>query len=241
MSPDTERVALWRRIYGKIKDDVGSGALAPGDKLPSENRLAAHWGVNRHTVRRALAALEEEGVLRVEQGRGSFVREPVISYPVKRRTRFSENLLEQRRVPGNLLLRAGQAEADAEVAEALGIAQGSEVIRLVTAGEADGRRISLSISFFPARRFPGFIAAYRQEESVTRTLARFGVADYARMSSKVIARMPSRDEARELQQPRTRPVLVTESVNVDTDGVPVEFGICLFASDWVQLVVEPSH
>ena len=241
MVTEKEGVALWRQIYEKLKNDVASGLFGPGERLPSENGLARQWSVNRHTVRRALAALEEEGVLRIEQGRGSFVREPVIRYPVKRRTRFSENLLEQRRVPGNLILRAELAEADALVAEPLAIAPGDEVIRIVSAGEADGRRISLSISHFPAKRFPGMVAVYRQTGSVTRTLDRYGVSDYSRRSSRVIARMPTRDEARDLMQPRTRPVLVTESVNVDAHGVPVEFGICLFASDWVQLVVEPSH
>ena len=50
--------------------------------------------------------------------------------------------------------------------------------------------------------------------------------------------MPTAEEAGELRQPKTRPVLVTESVNVDEHGAPVEFGVCLFASDWVQILVE---
>ncbi len=52
--------------------------------------------------------------------------------------------------------------------------------------------------------------------------------------------MPTTEEAHELEQSRNRPVLITESVNVDERGMPVEFGVCLFASDWVQILVEPS-
>jgi GntR family phosphonate transport system transcriptional regulator len=79
---------------------------------------------------------------------------------------------------------------------------------------------------------------YRQTGSVTQTLEHYKVRDYFRKSTRIIARMPTAQEARELGQPKTRPVLITESVNVDARGVPVEFGVSLFASDWVQIVVD---
>ncbi|EGB15442.1 phosphonate C-P lyase system transcriptional regulator PhnF, GntR family [Pseudodesulfovibrio mercurii] len=231
-------VALWRQIHALLGAAISSGRFGPGDRLPSEHGLSRQYGVNRHTIRRALSALEEDGLIRVEQGRGSFVREQVVHYPVGRRTRFSENLSRQRRAPGNILLTAVDAEADPQVAEALGIAPGEVVTRITSAGEADGRRISYSTAFFPRTLFPGMVRVYRELRSVTRTLAHYGVADYARRRTRIIARMPTAEEARELRQPRTRPVLVTESVNVDPSGVPVEFGVCLFASDWVQILVE---
>jgi len=233
-------VALWRQIYMELKGGIASGNLEPGDRLDSENVLSDRFGVNRHTIRRALSVLEEEGLIRVEHGRGSFVREPVIHYPVSRRTRFSENLSRQRRTPGNVLLSAVDIEADGAVAEALGIEPGEIVTRITSAGEADGRRVSYSTSFFPRSLFPGMVRVYRETGSVTRTLRHFGIDDYSRKQSRIIARMPTAEEARELGQPRSRPVLITESVNVDPSGAPVEFGVCLFASDWVQILVEPS-
>jgi GntR family phosphonate transport system transcriptional regulator len=232
-------VALWRQIHAQLEAAIASGRFGPGDRLPSENSLSAEFQVNRHTVRRALSVLEKDGRIRVEQGRGSFVRERVVHYPVSRRTRFSENLSRQRRTPGNILLGAVDTEADVQVAEALGIEPGEVVTRITSAGEADGRRISYSTAFFPKSLFPGMIRVYRDLRSVTRTLSHFGVADYSRKQTRIIARMPTGEEAGELRQPRNRPVLVTESVNVDPRGTPVEFGVCLFASDWVQILVEP--
>lgn len=231
-------IALWRQIHASLAAAISSGRFGPGDRLPSENSLSGEYGVNRHTIRRALAVLEEDGLIRVEQGRGSFVREQVVHYPVSRRTRFSENLSRQRRTPGNILLTAVDAEADPQVAEALDIRPGEVVTRITSAGEADGRRISYSTAYFPKTLFPGMVRVYRELKSVTRTLERFGVGDYARKQTRITARMPTGEEARELRQPKTRPVLVTESVNVDGNGVPVEFGLCLFASDWVQILVE---
>lgn len=231
-------VALWRQIYSTLEREIADHGLRPGDRLPSENTLAGRYGVNRHTIRRAMAALERAGLVRVEQGRGAFVREPVINYPVGRRTRFSENLTRQRRAPGNVLLEAVDTEADGPVAAALGIRPGDVVTRITSAGEADGRRINYCHSYFPRTLFPGMATVYRQLGSVTQTLEHFKVRDYFRKSTRIIARMPTTLEARELGQPRTRPVLITESVNVDARGVPVEFGVSLFASDWVQIVVD---
>lgn len=233
-------IALWRQIYSRLESEIVSGVLTPGDKLPSEHLLSTEFGVNRHTIRRALAALEKDGLIRVERGRGSFVREPVIQYPVSRRTRFSENLSRQRREPGNILLSAADTEADEAIAQALGIKPGSVVTRITSAGEADGRRISYANSYFPRDSFPGMVRIYRESGSVTQTLRHFGIHDYSRKRTRITSRMPTAGEARELRQPRSRPVLITESVNVDTNGNPIEFGVCLFASDWVQILVEPS-
>ena len=46
-------VAQWRQIADTLRADIAGGTLGPGDQLPTEARLAARFGVNRHTVRRA--------------------------------------------------------------------------------------------------------------------------------------------------------------------------------------------
>lgn len=233
-------VPLWRQLAELLEGEIAAGTYGPGDRLPSESVLAGLYRVNRHTVRRTMSELSGKGAVRVEKGRGSFVREPVIHYPVKRRTRFSENLTSQRRAPANTLLQAVDVPAPAKAARALDVRPGEMLTRITSAGEADGRRICCATSYFSRTRFPAMIQAYRETGSVTRSLKRFGLKDYSRKSTRIIARMPTTAEAEALCQPRTRPVLVTESVNVDDSGAPVEYGICTFASDWVQIVVEPS-
>jgi DNA-binding GntR family transcriptional regulator len=84
---------LWRRIERSLQGEIASGLLAPGARMPSEPELAARFAAHRHTVRRAIAALAQRGLVRVEQGRGSFVHDDVITYAVGRRTRVEENLL----------------------------------------------------------------------------------------------------------------------------------------------------
>ena len=53
-----EGVALWRQICQRIGDEIHAGAYAPGVRLPTESNLAQRFAVNRHTIRRAIGALE---------------------------------------------------------------------------------------------------------------------------------------------------------------------------------------
>ena len=233
-------VSLWRQIEEQISDDIASGMIAPGSRLPTEHDLAEWFNVNRHTVRRAMKALEQEGLIRIEQGRGTFVHEHVIDYPVRRRTRFTENIMAQRRQPGGWVLLSERVKASPDVAEALELDEGALVSLIRTIGEADGRPISVADHFFCAERFPGMIEAFEESRSISKVLAQFGVADFFRKITRVTTRMPDADESQLLSQPPNRPVLVAESINVDTDGRPIEYGLTRFAGDRVQLLFEPS-
>lgn len=234
----TSGVSLWRQILEALKREIEAGVHQPGARLPTEQELSQRFRVNRHTVRQALASLAEDGLVQVQQGRGTFVSEAVVDYRVGRRTRFSENLARAQREPGGRLIVIEEVRADATVAEALGLRKGTRVIHAERIGEADGQPISVASHFFPKSRFQGIGDVLAHEASITRALAHFGVRDYSRTFTRVTARMPSRRDAELLHQPRNRPVLVTESVNVDPDGHPIEFGLTRFASDRVQVVVE---
>jgi GntR family phosphonate transport system transcriptional regulator len=231
-------VALWRQIQQALEVDIASGAAAPGERLPTEMELAERFNVNRHTVRRAVADLEERGLVRVDQGRGMFVAENVVDYAVGRHTRFSENILHQSRLPGARIVARERLRATPAVAEALGLRPGTTVAMVRRVGDVDGRPVAMAEHFFSLRRFPDVLDVFREESSVSRALARMGVGDFARRTTRVIARMPDRIEADLLQQHRNRPILVTESVDVDGEGLAVEFGIARFAGDRVQLLVE---
>lgn len=228
--------AMWRQIAQALAEEIESGRLSEGARLPTEPQLAARFAVNRHTVRRAVGELAERGLVRVEQGRGTFVQEHVLDYLVGRRTRFSEIVSGQNRQSGGTLLDAAVEPASAAVARELEIARGAQVVRLETLRELDGRPLARATHYFPAARFPDLIALHRREGSISKALAASGVADYERKVTRVTARLPETADARSLRQPGNRPILVTESVNVDRAGRPVEFGIARFASDRMQIV-----
>jgi GntR family phosphonate transport system transcriptional regulator len=229
---------LWRQIRDDIAGQIRSGQVAPGERLPTEFSYADQYRVNRHTVRQAIAGLVEMELVRVEQGRGTFAREPMLDYPLSDRTRFSDIARAKNCQPTGILLGHCGEQADRRISEALTLPLGAPVIRVELAGEVDGHRVFVSTAYFPQDRCEGIVDHFQESGSVTKALAALGIVDYRRKSTRVQARLPNPADARTLNQARNRPVLVTESINVDGDGSPVEFGITRFASDWVSLTVE---
>jgi GntR family phosphonate transport system transcriptional regulator len=229
-------IALWRQIADQIRLAIGSGEFA--ERLPPEVNLAARFGVNRHTVRSAIAALEQEGVLRAEQGRGTFVeRKQKLAYPIGTRTRFSEGLRDQAKERRGVLLDHAIEPADERTVQALGLAPGAKVIRLETVSEADGRPVSRATSFFEAARFKGIEKAYADSGSITVALTSFDIPDYFRRSTLISARHASSADLTDLKLSPGAIVLVTVYVNVDPDGQPIQYSETRFAADLVELSV----
>ncbi len=229
---------LWRQIEDTLVGEIAGGVHKAGERFPTEHELSQRFGVNRHTVRRAVGGLVQRGLLQVEQGRGAFLAEHAIDYAVGPRTRFTENLLRQGRAPGAELLRSTETPASKRAARALEVKIGTPLIFLESLSYVDSRPVSLGQHFFPARRVPGIAEIYKATRSITKALAQLGIEDYRRRSTRVISRMPEPDEARQLRMPAARPLLVTESVNIDPLGRPIEYGIAHFVADRIQLVID---
>ena len=220
--------------------DIGAGIYPPGGRLPTEAELSQQFRVNRHTVRRALEELSRGGLVRVEQGRGSFVAEDVIEYAVEPRTRFSEWIRTHNKEPSGRVLQLKETAATRRSRRASASAPGARVVLLERLGFADDRPVCLASHHFPAARLPrpaGRVA--RARRSITEALRTVGVSDYLRQTSRVSARLPSGEEAELLRMPRNRPLLVTENINVDRAGAVIEFGIGLYPTPRVQIVFEP--
>lgn len=231
-------VALWRQIAQRLERDIARGVHAPGGRLPTEAELAGQYNVNRHTVRRAMEELEGRGLVRIEQGRGSFVAEDVVDYSLGPRTRFSEIIRRQNREPGGRILRVSEMAAETGLAEQLGIRRGRPVIVVERLSLADGRPLVLGTHHFPATRFGRLPDLLRADPSITAALTACGVPDYRRRVTRITARLPTPEEAELLQQSRNRPVLVTEAVNIDPAGEVVDVSTGRYAAGRAQLVVE---
>jgi GntR family transcriptional regulator, phosphonate transport system regulatory protein len=236
-------VSLWRRISDSLANDIERRLLQGGDRLPTDIELGEKFKCNKHTARRAIAHLEQEGLVRVEWGRGTFVVEGLLEYRLGAQTRFTQNLLDQRRTPRRKVLRSEDLPASEAVARALRITLGSPCRLLVLLGEADEVPLSLGLNYFPLRRLPGLTQALdklpkaSQSVSITELLRAAGVASYRRSHTRIGARLPSSEEATQLRMPRQQPLLETESIDVDAEDRPVTYGKTCFRADRLQFVV----
>jgi GntR family transcriptional regulator, phosphonate transport system regulatory protein len=240
-APRQAGLALWRQICETLRQEIGGPDYPPGARLPTEAELSARFAVNRHTVRRALEELSRGGLIRVEQGRGTFVAEDVLDYTVGPRTRFTEWIHRHNKEPSGRVLQRREIAADTTIATALGIRAGGRVVLLERLGFADETPVSLTRHYFPSARLRGILAALAATPRITEALKSAGVEDYVRQVTRVTARAPTAGEAELLRMARNRPVLVTESINVDRSGAVVEFSVGCYPTPRVQIVFEPGE
>ena len=230
-------VAVWKQIADTLSTEIRDRVFTAASRLPSESELAARFGVNRHTLRQAVAALQVDGLVRIEPGRGTFVQHELLDYALSRRTRFTENLQRQGFLPSKQLLAAQEMPAPKRAAQQLKLNKGATVLRVETLDEANDRPIALASAYYPAERFKGLLGMLGGGTDTTEILRHFGVQDYVRAESRITTQMPSAETARLLKQPVTRPVLCVECLDVDMAGQPIKYGETVFCGDSVQLVV----
>jgi len=231
-------VALWRQVADGIERGIANGSFAAGEKLPGETEIAETYRVNRHTVRRALAALAERGLVRAERGSGTYVEAQKLAYPLRSRTRFSEIVGAGGQEPRGQLIDVSQDVATRELARALGLKTGEPLIRIEALRSADRTPICISTTWLSAERFPDAGGVFASVRSMTKLLAHYGIRDYRRASTKITAAIADATDAARLDLALGRPVLVVDATDVDTNGTPLVTKRSRFAAERVEFLVE---
>jgi GntR family phosphonate transport system transcriptional regulator len=231
-------VALWRQVADHLEQAITLGTYAAGTRLPGEKEIAELFGVNRHTVRRALAGLAARGLVRAARGSGTYVEAQRLPYPIGSRTRFSEIVGTSGRQAGGRLIASATEAASPDVARRLGIKAGAPVVRLELLRHADRVPICVATTWLSAAQFPHVARIYAGKRSMTRTLAQFGVADYRRANTRVVAALADIADAGRLEVRPGSPILLVDSIDVDLRGAPVLATRARFAAERVEFVVE---
>src|SRR5215470_648663 len=221
-----------------LLDSIASGELVSGDRLPPERDFAAALGVSRMTLRQSLDVLARRGLLARTIGRrgGTFVVEPKVECDLTTLIGFSEQLRRRGMTPGARVVSATEEAADATVAKALALEEGATVYLIARVRLANERPLLLERSHFPAERFPGLL-----EESLEGSLYDLLEERYGQRPQRALESLESvsagPQEARLLEVPKGRALMLVERVAYAADGVPVEFARDLFRGDRTRIVV----
>nr|WP_319247804.1 phosphonate metabolism transcriptional regulator PhnF [uncultured Celeribacter sp.] len=234
------RTAIWKAIAETLGEEIAKGHYRAGDKLPTEAELAARFGVNRHTVRHALSALNERGIVRSRRGAGVFVQSAPVDYPLGKRVRFHQNIQATGRLPHRQKLRTEIRPCDAAEASALALNTGDPVLVYEGLSLTGDTPMAHFISIFPHDRLPGLHAQLDHFTSITLALKALGIEDYLRSETRITAEAATATQALHLRVREGDPLLRTLGLNVTPQGVPVERGLTWFAGDRVTLSVTPD-
>ena len=217
-------VPLYHQVATAIDAAIADGTLAPGEFLENEVALARRLGISRPTARQALQDLVDRGRLVRRRGVGTQVAPPRIHRPVGL-TSLHDDLVAAGRTSGTRLLLYRVEEADAQVAEALDVPVGSEVVHLERLRTVDDEPLALLVNRVPATLAP------RPDE-----LERTGLYDALRdrgarpkvAHQRIGARGATEPESRLLGEPAHAAVLTMERVAYDATGRAVEYGRHLY-------------
>jgi len=235
------RPTLWIAIADTLRSEIAENMYRPGDKLPTEAELSARFGVNRHTVRQALAGLADAGLVHSRRGSGVFVDARPTDYALGRRVRFHQAISASGRTPARRITRTETRAGSVKETEALHLPAGADVHVVEGVSLSDGQPIAAFRSIFSAERFPALLTALQGQTSVTVALTACGLTDYTRHETRLTAKLADPVLALALQIQPGAPVLRSVALNVDAVGVLVEFGTTWFAGDRVTLTVVPDQ
>lgn len=235
------RKHTWTTIRDELVEDIRSGRLSAGDKLPTEPQLAARFSIGRHSVRKALEALAREGRLSIEQGRGTFVEAlPRLTYTIGKRTRLRRNLIPQGVTVEGKLVEANRMVAPDFVTQALLLNPGAKVTESQRITLANDLPVAFGASYHCAERFPEFVERRDVLGSTTETYRTYGIQDYFRLKTTVHSRPSRPEESRTLKQHPDVPVLVVNAVDAMPDGTPLSCSRVIWSAARVTFTMEQT-
>ena len=231
---------LYVQIAEALTARIEGGELATGDRLPPERHLSEALGVNRLTLRRALRALEDQGLIIRRQGRGTHVAAPKIERPAARLVSFTRGMQRHGYLPGTRLLSVEVHPAHAALAAVLLIPTYAPVYQVHRLRTLDAEPVLLEQYSLPQARFPGLDRQDLERRSVYDVLRdEYGVeVRRARQSLEPFA--AGAYEADVLGVAVGAPLMLERRLSFDLDERPVEHGRDLYRGDRFRFVTETA-
>jgi GntR family transcriptional regulator len=235
-------VPFYFQLRKLLEEEITSGRWQPGGRVPSEPALCEHFAVSRTTVRHALAALEREGLLRKEKGRGAFVAEPrSSSWLLQSSQGFYEEAVGAGHRVTSVVLRREVEVLPRWAAEALDLPAGSEGVTLERLRSIDDRLVMYVLNHLPIDLAETVLAADLENGSLYRVLEeRHGLTVVG--GRRVVEAVTAEQElARLLQVEPGAPLLFVESAAWDGNLRPFECYRAWHRADRTKIDVQVVH
>lgn len=227
-------IPIYHQLQEHIKQLILKGELGPHDRLPSENELAERHNISPMTVRQAMNELVNQGLVYRQQGRGTFVAPQHMLHPLTRLSSFSEDMLARRLEPQAKILVFESVPAGTNVALALDVRSGQEVLRIKRLRLADGRAVGVHDAYL--RDVEITRDALEETGSLYRLLETHGVR-LSEGEEVIEAVAATREMGHLLNVTPGAPLLQVTRTMVNDANKPVEFVIATYRADLYRYTI----
>ncbi|MGC3939846.1 GntR family transcriptional regulator [Roseobacter sp. EG26] len=224
------------QLRQRLSEGVDQGILKAGSSLPPERELAAITNLSRVTVRKAIQALAEDGVIVQKQGSGSFVASdtPKFEQSLSRLTSFSEDMSRRGMASTSIWLERGVFMPSPDEVLALALTADASVSRIARLRTADNKPMAIERASLSTEMLPNPLIV---ETSLYEVLEKAGLRPI-RALQKISAINLAEDNANLLEVSPGEAGLRIERTSYLADGRVVEFTQSIYRGDTYNFVAE---
>ncbi|WP_134500329.1 GntR family transcriptional regulator [Microvirga pakistanensis] len=229
----TPSTPLWLQLKHALRD-LATFDLKPGDKIPSETELCDHYGLSRITVRQAISALVDEGLLQKQQGRGTFVLASRLAEPLADPDHFLLSGFDAEDPEHIDLYSVETVPAPDWIAAKLGLRTSELVHKIRKVLSPEGQPAAFRTSFVPARIAPRLLQMNLSQPLYALVETLYNV--HATEADEVIEFIVADDfRAGMLRVPVGHPLILLERIVYSNSGEALECSRAYYRADRFRL------
>jgi len=230
-------IPLYHQLRTLLEGQIERGDWKPNDRIPPEDELASRYEVSKITVREALKLMSAAGLVRREQGRGTFVNAPRLTQGPRQLTCFTGEMKQSGLRAHSRVLEAEVINCGADLALRLGIEPGDSVFRLKRVRFANDEAMGIQTAYLPLSLVPGIEAEELSSRSLYATLEqRYGLKPAGARETHFAVGLEA-DDARQLGLEAGSPALAAERLTRLADGRPLEYVVSIMRGDRYRIIL----
>ena len=221
INPDNTRT-IYMQLLEIISGQIESGALLPGDLLPSENEFCAAYHISRTTVRQALHELEQRGMIERIRGKGTFVLAPKVSRNIGNLYSFSEEMRKIGKTPSSRIINFKLVQKEKCIPAARQLAS-DRVIDVLRVRIADDCPMLLENTFLPVSLCPNLSWEMLETQSLYSIFSETYGLVIAHAVESYEAVLMTKEESQLLECEPNGPAFLIKRTTWDADGRMIEY------------------
>lgn len=229
-------IPIHTKIHDSLKVDIEKNRWKVGEKLPSERELAVSFGVTRATLRQAIRALSDEGILEQRIGSGTYVVGQRVRERMRGTISFTEIITAQGRHPSSRIVSYSKVLANDVEREKLKLSTGTQIIKMERIRYADDQPICFEVACIPYAVIAGL-----EKEEIThhffQTLETHG-RKIGRSEQTVSSKNANQKLADYLKIKANSAILALTQVSYFIDETPFEYVLSSYAGDRFEFYLE---